>query len=425
MLLRLLLLFTLFLSLCFANNSNYPKTYNRLGTPLYNAAEYFIQYEKISNLEVSIQEYINEVDATMLYGYAADISKDKKKKKTYLKKLRHLQSLYDRLLHSLHVSISKSIKNEEYKLFLELTSYPFDGLFANTHLHNQAITFYTKHKNEKILKCMVLEKNMADEKLSNETQDLFAAEIEHSSYNSTTQKKSKKSVNITTKRVKNTIEVYLHNKNIIMSIKPLKEFVLKAKSIYHYTTLILGSGKSQYGFSWSYTMGSKNAQHDDNYVYRLPYKKGTFHVVSQGYNGKDTHKGSAAYSIDFPMPKGTKIYAARDGIVVKTKSNSDVGGYDKKYASSGNYVRVMHKDGTFATYYHLKYNGVIVKIGEKVSKGEPLGYSGSTGYCSGPHLHFSVLKAKSAGKHETIPTKFRTLKGILENPIRGIYYKAI
>jgi len=434
-LLRLLLLFTFLLSLCFANNSNYPKTYNKLGTPLYNAAEHFLKYEKISNLKVLVQEYTNEVDATILYGYEADISKDKKKK--YLKKLRKLQSSYDRLLHSLHISISKSIKNEDYKLFLELTSYPFDGLFANIHLRNQAITFYTKNK--KNLKYMVLEKNMADEKLYNETQELFAAEIEHSSYNSKTQKKSKKSVMITAKRVKNTIEVYLHNKNIydvtirvrhtvknmIMSIKPLTEFVLKAKSAYHYTTLVLGSGKSQYGFSWSYTMGSKNAQHDNSYVYRLPFKKGTSHVVSQGYNGKDTHKDSAAYSIDFPMPKGTKIYAARDGIVVKTKSNSDIGGYDKKYANSGNYVIVMHSDGTFAIYYHLKYHGVIVKVGERVLKGEPLGYSGNTGYSSGPHLHFSVLKAKSVGKRETIPTKFRTIKGILENPIRGIYYKAI
>lgn len=388
---------------------------------------------------MSIQEYKDEVDRTIVYGYEADTSKDKKKNKAYLKKLRKLQSSYDKLLHSLHVNISKSIQNEDYKLFVELISYPFNGLFVNTHLCNKAITFYAKHKNENNLECLVLEKNMADEKLSNETQELFAAEIEHSSYNSVTQIKSKKSVTITTKRVKNTIEVYLHNKNIydltikvrhnvkniIMSIKPHKEFVLEAKSTYHYTTLVLGSGKSQYGFSWSYTMGSKNAQHDKNYVYRLPFKKGTSHVVSQGYNGHDTHKGSSVYSIDFPMPKGTKIYAARGGIVVKTKLNSDVGGYDKKYASSGNYVRVMHKDGTFATYYHLKYNGMIVKVGEKVSKGEPLGYSGSTGYSSGPHLHFSVFKATSTGKHETIPTKFSTLNGILENPIRGIYYKVI
>ena len=172
-------------------------------------------------------------------------------------------------------------------------------------------------------------------------------------------------------------------------------------------------------------MGSKNAIHDNNYIYGLPFKKGTSHVVSQGYNGQKTHKGSSAYSIDFPMPVDTKIYAARGGIVVKTKANSDVGGYDKKYASSGNYVRVMHSDGTFATYYHLKYHGVSVKVGEKVSKGEPIGYSGSTGYSSGPHLHFSVFKAKSAGKRETIPTKFRIAKGILENPIRGKYYGSI
>jgi len=433
---RLLLLLTFLISLSFAN---YPKTYAKLGTPLFHALEHFEKLQDISSLNELIQKYKSDANKAILYGNEVEVTKDKKQKILYLKKLRKLQSLYNKLLHSLHLRISKSIKDNDYDLFLKLTSYAFEDLFINTNLRNEAINFYSKHKHEKSLKCFVLDKNIADEELYTKTKELFAAEIIRSSYNSDSQNKSKKSVSISTKRVKNTIEVYLHNKNIYdvtikvkytiknitMSVKPNTEFVLKARSKYHFTSLILGSGKSKYGFTWSYIMGSKNAIHDNSYVYRLPFKVGTSHVVSQGYNGAKTHKGSSAYSIDFPMPIGTKIYAARDGLVIKTKSNSDRGGYDKKFASSGNYVRVMHSDGTFATYYHLKYHGVIVKKGDRVSRGEPLGYSGNTGYTSGPHLHFSVFKAQSATKRVTVPTIFRTEKGLMKEPMQGQYYKAI
>lgn len=438
MLVKFLIFVTVLFSFCLASPI-YPKSYAQLGTPLFESVQHFQMYEDVKSLKPLILEYKDTADKLLLYGKKIDTSDDKNKKKNYLKSLRKLQSKYDKLLYSLHQAISKSIKDDDYELFLKLTSYAFDGLFTNTNLRQQAIDFYFKHKHEKNVQCEILEKNMTNKKLANATQELFATEIINSSYNSDSQKKSKKSVDIITTRVANTIKVFLYNKNIYdvtirvrpvvqnikMTMKPPKEFVLKAKSKYHYTTLVLGSGESRYGFSWSYTMGSKDAQHDKDYVYRLPFKQGTSHIVSQGYNGEQTHKGGSAYSIDFVMPVGTKVYAARDGVVVKTKSNSDKGGFDKKYASSGNYVRVMHSDGTFATYYHLKYHGVIVKEGVEVSRGEPLGYSGSTGYSSGPHLHFSVFKASGAGKRKTIPTKFRTLKGLLEIPIRGNSYEAI
>ncbi|MDF1876667.1 M23 family metallopeptidase [Sulfurimonas sp. SAG-AH-194-L11] len=439
MLVKLLLIITFLFTPFLWANSNYPKTYDKLGTPLFNAAQYFIKYKEIESLQELIVEYDSEVNRSILAGYKADATQNQNQKKIYLKQLRKLQALYDILLHNLHKSISESIKNDDYKLFLELTSYAFDGLFINSNLRNRAIAFYTKHKHEKNFKCNVLEKSLAYDKLSSETQELFAAEIIHSSYNSKSAIQAKKSVYISATRVQNSISIFLHNKNIYdvtinmhynlknikMQTKAPLEFVVKANSKYKYATLLLGSGEAQYSFSWTYSMGSKDAIHDKNYVYRLPYKKGTSHLVSQSYNGRNTHKGNSAYSIDFAMPMGTKVYASRGGVVVKTKSNSDIGGYDKKYASSGNYVKIMHSDGTFAIYYHLKYNGVIVKVGEKVSKGEPLAYSGNTGYSSGPHLHFSVFKTKSAGSRETIATRFKILKGLLKKPIRGNYYKAI
>ncbi|MDF1879429.1 M23 family metallopeptidase, partial [Sulfurimonas sp. SAG-AH-194-C20] len=401
MILKFLLLFLALCCSLSASDNYYPKSYEKLASPLFSAAQHFSKYEHISSLKVLIQEYESEVNEIMLSGYHADISENFDDKKIYLQELRKLQFSYEKLLHSLHNSIAKSIQDNDYKLFLELTSYSFDGLFASTNLRKQAISFYLKHKNENNLKCAILEKNMKNEKLCSKTQELFSAEVTHSTYNSNLKNKAKKSVSISTKRVKNTIEVFLSNKNIYditiavkyktknmtMSAVPPKEFVLKAKSKYHYTTFILGEGESSYGFSWSYIMGSRDAIHDDNYVYRLPFKVGTKHRISQGYNAKETHKGNSSYSLDFSMPEETKVYASRKGIVVKIKSNSNRGGYDKKYASSGNYVKIMHSDGTFAVYYHLKYNGVLVKTGTLVSKGEPLGYSGNTGYSSGPHLH--------------------------------------
>jgi len=171
-------------------------------------------------------------------------------------------------------------------------------------------------------------------------------------------------------------------------------------------------------------MGSKNAHHNDDYVYRLPFANGTTHRVSQGYNTNKTHKGHSAYAIDFPMPVGTKVYASRGGIVVKTKANSDRGGYEKKYASSGNYVTILHNDGTFGIYYHLKYRGVLVKVGQSVSRGQAIGYSGNTGYSSGPHLHFAVYKATTAHSRMTLPTSMVSKEGIMQEPLQGHYYTA-
>ncbi|HLG39357.1 MAG TPA: hypothetical protein VI461_06800, partial [Chitinophagaceae bacterium] len=67
----------------------------------------------------------------------------------------------------------------------------------------------------------------------------------------------------------------------------------------------------------------------DSYEYYLPFKKGYEYHVSQGYGGLFTHKHIAA--IDFDMPIGTLVYAAREGIVYSYKNDSDEGGPFPKY----------------------------------------------------------------------------------------------
>lgn len=68
----------------------------------------------------------------------------------------------------------------------------------------------------------------------------------------------------------------------------------------------------------------------------------------------------------------------------------------------------MHSDGTFADYSHLKFQAAVVKKGEFIKKNQLLGYSGSTGFASGPHLHFAVFMNRTDGKRIFIETKFKT-----------------
>jgi hypothetical protein len=68
---------------------------------------------------------------------------------------------------------------------------------------------------------------------------------------------------------------------------------------------------------------------DTSYAYSLPFEEGTSHLLTQAYFGSFTHKERIA--LDFSMKKGTKICAARDGVVVRLKEDSDRGGWNKKY----------------------------------------------------------------------------------------------
>ena len=185
-----------------------------------------------------------------------------------------------------------------------------------------------------------------------------------------------------------------------------------------------GAISHSYSLSYTWLLGDINAQHDDSHIYRFPYAKDTKKRVSQGFNGTTTHNGRSKYAVDFAMDVGTKIYASRAGMVVKVKENSNKGGFSKEFAKHGNYVTIEHDDSTFATYYHLKKNGVVVKVGDKVDKGSFIAYSGNTGYSSGPHLHFAVFKASSASSTQTIKIKFLSEKGIEHYIEKNTFYVA-
>lgn len=149
---------------------------------------------------------------------------------------------------------------------------------------------------------------------------------------------------------------------------------------------------------------------DSSYIYALPFEKNTRHFIVQGYFGPFSHKERAA--LDFKMKKGTKVTAAREGIVVRVKEDSDRGGINKKYRKDGNNIVIQHADGSRAGYWHLQHNGALVNLGDTIKKGQVIALSGKTGYAALPHLHFIVWTFDAAGHWQQIATRFQTSKGI-------------
>ena len=148
-------------------------------------------------------------------------------------------------------------------------------------------------------------------------------------------------------------------------------------------------------------------------LYRLPYPEGQAHVISQALGGiNPTHTTPySRHAVDFRMPPGTPVLAARAGVVIGTEWRYEAGAEDDALLTRANLVRVRHADGSVAIYAHLQQGGVAVAEGEAVEAGRLLGLSGSTGFASGPHLHFAVTQVKSTDgvpAENSVPVTFYT-----------------
>jgi murein DD-endopeptidase MepM/ murein hydrolase activator NlpD len=161
-----------------------------------------------------------------------------------------------------------------------------------------------------------------------------------------------------------------------------------------------------YDESFYWTPGNMLAVHQADTVYQFPYAKGDYFPIVQGFGGGYSHRGASQYAVDFAMPIGTPIHAARSGIVIDLVEQHTRGGASRKYAKYANYVVILHADDTTGEYYHLKKNGVNVSLGERIIVGQKIGYSGNTGFSSLPHLHFAVYQAKTFGKYQSLPFVF-------------------
>lgn len=122
-----------------------------------------------------------------------------------------------------------------------------------------------------------------------------------------------------------------------------------------------------------------------------------FGMITSGYGPRsiDNHKGVDITSGGSGSIMGRQIVAVADGIVASV-NNSCTHNYGKSGSCGcgggyGNYVVILHSDGTYATLYgHM--SSAVVQAGQRVSQGQTIGYGGTTGWSTGPHLHFEVHK---------------------------------
>lgn len=173
----------------------------------------------------------------------------------------------------------------------------------------------------------------------------------------------------------------------------------------------------------AFEIGIANPDHDDEYAYRLPYGEDVSYEVLQGYGSKLSHRGAEYFTVDFRMAEGTLVHAARDGSVVLAEQSHDRACWAEACGRYANYLVVLHADGTTGEYFHLEPGSLLVDVGERVERGQPLARSGNTGYTTTPHLHFGVYRRDPLGGTRSIAVRFSTREGVINEPRPGQRYE--
>jgi len=433
--------------------SSYPLLYSQLGTPLFESVEDF-QYlktlESFEKYQDKIEIYQKRSAVSIVKGLELDKSGNKDAIKVYLKELRQLQSLHDTLEKVYKQALYKSIYKEDEKSFFLLLQRPLSLVNKDARLKQKVVEFYKKTERKNSVYLNTLCKDYALDERSyayiNQMFNLHQAKQEvkvKKRLNAFVPKdNAKKQIEVVSVRVKNGFDLYLNNhtyNDITIKLQATKmqnirsEFSLPyinsypartRSKILHFS--IINKGKSSlFNLSYSSVVGNLNLDYDKDYVYALPYQRGKSYLLSQGFKGGVTHKGASAYALDFVMPVGSAVHAMRDGIVTGLESKHNEHGFSPAYANKANYIIIKHDDGTMAMYGHLKQDGVRVSLAQRVYKHQFIGYSGNTGYSSGPHLHVHITAMKNFSQGPvSVPFTFMSKEGRTSSPREKKYYLA-
>jgi len=419
--------------------NTFPMVYSELAKDL-------VQKQKNSKILESIDSFHfkDELESfDICVNNAFKIGFQSKDKKKYLKSLRQCEILYEKIHYYHSREIRKSIIEDDYENFIKLLRV---GIAKSTSLEEEVLAYYQKNRKQK--KVTYGETMIEDAAIEKESREIYAQEYsEYEEYiaiisreetariRKMTAPSKRRNVLVSTEKTAQgynfiaenfnayrvTVTLQLKNtQNIKVDKKLPYSFELPAKSIKKVLHVSIKdphhSMRFQSHFSW--IMGSAWAKHSD-VLYRFPFAKGARIPISQGFNGKASHRGKSA--IDFAVNIGTPIYAARAGKVIALQESYNRGKYDKSYSKYANYLVIEHADKTLAKYYHLKKDGVVPILAQEVKEGELIAYSGNTGYTSGPHLHFSVstVNPKNMTRSKTIAIRFKNGGKMIRTPKKG------
>ena len=214
----------------------------------------------------------------------------------------------------------------------------------------------------------------------------------------------------------------VERENVAESVAPAMHWVVPALADEHVLVPAADAARSvDFRYRYAYVLGDPNSTHQPPRTgYRAPFALARSFTVTQGFHGAATHSTAAnVYAVDIGMPIGTGVYAARAGVVVEIAYSNYAGGMDPELdGPRANIVRVLHDDGTFGLYAHLDRASVRVRPGERVSEGQYIADSGNTGFTTGPHLHFAVLR-NGGFELQSVPFQFRGPSGMLTEPRQG------
>ena len=147
----------------------------------------------------------------------------------------------------------------------------------------------------------------------------------------------------------------------------------------------VGSGVLKWPFSRTYFNRCQN----QGSVYGNPFCiTQYFGNTAFATKNPQIYSGGGHNGVDFGMPTGTPLEAALAGTIVGTGNTDEIRGC----YSYGKWVLIRHNNGISTMYAHL--SAISVSPGDVVSTGTTIGYSGNTGYSTGPHLHFTVFASQ-------------------------------
>jgi len=436
------------LCLSFAR-AGHPEAFATLGTQLESE---LVQIEALAGAEPferpKVDIYADALHGCFDKGYkldAAVASYDPKRDELrtgYLSCLRALQKKSSRWQHRYMSALEKAISDRSAKDFALLVSHPLEPL-KRPSLQEQALAYYDEIRSEHNISAMETMRVLAMNTVYMEDEEEDGFQHDQAVLGVSDARKSKLPVVVSTKEQGNGYIFYAKNRTnfpvtLTLDLSKMKNFKASEKlpcsievgpkaecKILNVDVVDRGKGASMLPH-YSWVMGRVSARHSDP-LYRLPFALGTKAVVSQGFFGGVTHNGRSCYAVDFNCPEGTKIYAARGGKVIAVDTSHNRGGFDVSFRKDANYIIIEHDDDTLGKYVHLKQYGSVVRVGESVQRGQLIGYSGNTGYSSGPHLHFSVSSVDPETKRlpVTLPFRFETAEGTVDAPKSRDVYRVV
>ncbi|MBI3818792.1 MAG: M23 family metallopeptidase [Planctomycetes bacterium] len=211
--------------------------------------------------------------------------------------------------------------------------------------------------------------------------------------------------------------------NVDAAVKSTETIVVAPGATRDWITFAAADSKKKwkYQYEWKWVCGAPDASHAADYIYELPFEAGVARRVLQGYLGRVSHADS--YAVDWAMPEGTTVCAARAGLICDVVDERDGAGFTEDYKQKNNFICLLHDDGTVGNYLHIKKDGALVKPGVRVNAGDPIAQSGNVGYSSTPHLHFSVTRPRDAYAVDSFPIRYRTTAGTVLVLEKDKYYE--